>query len=149
MPLHHILIVDNDPIVALVTQRGLERLLAADVEVTIAPSPGAAWLRCLRNTIDLVIVDPGPQSRSTVALIKALHEERPQVPVLALTAYDTPRLRSQLRSLGVQHYLAKPIELQDLAQTVRTALGMEGPVSTHTLERIGGGAIDTGTLTVH
>ena len=129
MPLHHILIVDSDPTVALVTQRGLERLLAADVEVAIAPSPGAAWLRCLRNGIDLVIVDPGSQSRSTVALIKALHEERPQVPVLALTAYDTPRLRTQLRSLGVQHYLAKPIELLDLARAVRTALGMDAAVN--------------------
>ena len=125
MSLQHILIVDNDPTVALVTQRGLERLLTTDVEVAIAPSPGAAWLRCLRNGIDLVIVDPGPQIRSTVALIKALHEERPQVPVLALTAYDTPRLRAQLRALGVQHYLAKPIELQDLAQTVRTALEVD------------------------
>jgi len=129
MPLHHILIVDNDPTVALVTQRGLERLLDADVDVAIAPSPGAAWLRCLRNGIDLVIIDPGAQTQSTVALIKALHEERPQVPVLALTAYDTPRLRAQLRALGVQHYLAKPVELLDLALTVRTALGMTAAAS--------------------
>lgn len=128
IPSHHILIVDNDPTVALVTQRGLERLLTTNVDVSIAPSPGAAWLRCLRNDVDLVIVDPGQHNRSIVALIKALHEERPQVPILALTAYDTPRLRTLLQALGVQHYIAKPVEIQDLVQTVRKVLEIKKPV---------------------
>lgn len=124
MPLRQILIVDNDPSAALVTERGLQRLLQSEAEVMTAPSAGAAWLRCVREGVDLVIVDPSPQSRAVIALIKALREEHPQVPVLVLTAYDTPLLRSQLRDLGVRHYLAKPLELLELAQVVRDALGL-------------------------
>lgn len=120
--LQHILIVDNDPSAALVTQQGLQFLLGGDVEVILAPSPGAAWLRCVRGAVDLLIVDPSPQSRAAAALVKALHDERPQIPILVLTAYDTPRLRSQMKSLGVRHYLAKPVDLVELKNTVSGAL---------------------------
>jgi DNA-binding NarL/FixJ family response regulator len=122
---HHILIFDGDPTVALVTQRGIERLLPVAVEVAIALSPGDARQHCLENAVDLLIVDPGAQSQAAVSLIKSLHEQRPQIPVLALTAYDTPRLRTQLRSVGVRHYLAKPVELRDLAQMVCAVLGID------------------------
>ncbi|MBK9714006.1 MAG: response regulator [Kouleothrix sp.] len=120
----HILIVDNDPTAALVTQRGLQRLLdASKAEVEIAPSPGAAWLRCLREQVDLLIIDPSPESGAASALVKALHVDRPDIPVMVLTAYDTPRLRAQMRTLGVQNYLAKPVDLHDLGQAVQLVVG--------------------------
>ncbi|PMP82584.1 MAG: response regulator [Roseiflexus castenholzii] len=120
--MQHILVVDNDPVAAMVTQQGLQRLLGKDVEVALAPSPGAAWLRCMREAVDLVIVDPSPPSRAAAALIKALHDERPHIPVVVLTAYDTPRLRTQMKRLGVRYYLAKPIELAELKNTVSGVL---------------------------
>ncbi len=122
MSLRHIEIVDSDPTAALVTQRGLQVLLDTEVEVTVAPSPDAAWLDCLKEEVDLLIIDPNPQSRAATSLVKALRAYRPHVPVLVLTAYDTPRLRAQMQTLGVQHYLAKPIDLLDLNEVVRTAL---------------------------
>jgi len=125
-PVQHMLIVDSDPTVALVTQRGLQRALGADVEVTVAPSAGAAWLRCMRANIALVIVDPSPQDRAAGALVKALRAERPDIPVLVLTAADTPRLRAEMRALGVQHYFAKPLTLREIEYGVRASLGMNG-----------------------
>lgn len=122
MSLRHIEIVDSDPTAALVTQRGLQVLLDADVKVTVAPSPEAAWLDCLKEEVDLLIIDPNPQSHAATSLVQALRAYRPHVPVLVLTAYDTPRLRAQMQTLGVQHYLAKPIDLLDLNEVVRTAL---------------------------
>ncbi len=122
--LQHILVVDNDPVAAMVTQQGLQRLLGKDVEVALAPSPGAAWLRCMREAVDLLIVDPSPPSRAAAALIKALHDERPHIPVVVLTAYDTPRLRAQMKRLGVRHYLAKPVGLAELKNTVSGVLAL-------------------------
>lgn len=123
MPPRHIEIVDGDPAAALVTQRGLQILLDTEADITVATSPNAAWLRCLNEEVDLVIIDPSPQSREATSLLEALRAYRPQLPVLVLTAYDSPRLRAQMRRLGVQHYLAKPIDLLALKQAVRTALG--------------------------
>ena len=128
MAAHHIAIFDTDPTVALITQRGIERMLAEGVEVVVVSSPHAAREYCLDHEVDLLIVDPGAQSQSTVAMLKSLHDERPDITMLALAAYDTPRLRTQLRLAGVQHYLAKPIELRDLAQTVRAVLGIDQTV---------------------
>jgi two-component system OmpR family response regulator len=129
MPQQRILIVDSDPTAALVTQGGLQRFLGPEVAVTIAPSPGAAWLRCLRDGVELLIVDPSPQSQAAALLIKALHDQRPDVPVFVLTAYDTPRLRTQMRALGVQDYLAKLVDLMKLVQSVRVVLNREGVTS--------------------
>ncbi|HMO57438.1 MAG TPA: response regulator [Roseiflexaceae bacterium] len=123
MAVPHILIVDNDPAAALVTQRGLQMLIGSEATIDLAHSAGAAWLSCVRGEVSLLIVDPGGTDRSTAALVKALHNERPNLPVLVLTAYDTPRLRNQMRNLGVKFYLAKPIDLPELHKIVTVAVG--------------------------
>lgn len=132
----HILIVDSDPTAALVTQRGLQRIYEHAAEVEIAASPDAARQRCLDDRIDLLIVDPAPETGAAPALVKALHTECPDLPVVVLTAYDTPRLRAQMQKLAVRGYLAKPIELSDLGAVVRRvanlspeAPGMESSVA--------------------
>jgi len=112
-----ILIFDSDPAAALVTQHGLQRL-QPNTEVTTATSAGHAWLDCLHQSVDLLIIDPSPANSAAAALIKALRTDRPNTDVLVLTAYDTPRLRAQMRALGVKHYLAKPVDLRELGHEV-------------------------------
>jgi DNA-binding NarL/FixJ family response regulator len=119
MAQQRILIVDSDPVAALVSAQGLQRLLAPDVQVTTAPSVDTAWRHCLREPIDLLIIDPNPQLQAASALISRLSADYPTVAVLVLAAYDTPRLQKQMRALGVQHYIAKSVELRQLAATVR------------------------------
>lgn len=130
MPLQHIQIVDNDPTAALVTQLGLQARLKSEVHVTIAtarnhtqpPQPATD-----NDTVDLLIVDPGAQSQAATRLVKSLQSDRPQTTVLVLTAYDSPLLRNQMRLLGVEHYLTKPIDLIDLEQAVRQVLEKPQP----------------------
>ena len=112
-----ILIFDSDPAAALVTQHGLQRLQPG-TEVTTATSAGDAWLSCLHHAIDLLIIDPSPANSAASALIKALRTDRPNTDVLVLTAYDTPRLRTQMRTLGVTRYMAKPVDLRELGHEV-------------------------------
>ncbi|MCG8352241.1 MAG: response regulator [Chloroflexales bacterium] len=135
MPSRRIAIVDNDPTAALVTQRGLQKLLNGDVKVTVAPSPNAAWMDCLNEEVDLVIVDPSPQGGAATSLVRVLRRYRPQIPVLVLTAYDSPGLRKQMRTFGVESYLAKPVDLRDLGQTVRTVL-REAPLQQAVLHQL-------------
>lgn len=120
-----IIIVDDDPTVALVTQHGLQRLLVGDVSIEVAPTPADALAECLHEHVDLLIVDPNPEASPAAALVKSLHINRPDMPVLVLTAYDTPRLRAQMRALGVRHYLAKPVELHDLGSLVSSAVALK------------------------
>ncbi len=119
----YIRIVDSDPTAALVTQLGLQARLDDDIDVTVAPGTGRHQSRNgWYDDIDLLIVDPGAQTQAAIRLIKTLKATCPQTPILVLTAYDSPLLRSQMQRLGVQHYLAKPIDLEDLEQVVRYVL---------------------------
>ena len=123
-----ILIFDNDPAAALVTQHGLQRL-QPNTEVTTTTSAGDVLLSCLHKSVDLLIIDPSPANSAASALIKALRTDRPDTDVLVLTAHDTPRLRAQMRALGVEHYLAKPVDLRELGHEV--ALLMEPRTGTN------------------
>ncbi len=128
MPAKNIQIFDQDPAAALITQRGLQAMLGDRLVISIAPTANAAWLACAKGNVDLLIVDPGMRSGPATSLIRAVRSYRPQIPILVLTAYDTLGLRSQMRSLGVVYYAAKPIELRDLLPTVTAAL--QPPVTT-------------------
>jgi DNA-binding NarL/FixJ family response regulator len=126
MPLRYIQIVDSDPTAALVTRLGLQALLKPEVEVTVAASPLSDEEHATHNgnggELDLLIVDPGAQFQAATRLVRTLRHGCPHTPVLILTAYDSPLLRSQMQALGVRHYLAKPIDLFELEQVVREVL---------------------------
>jgi DNA-binding response OmpR family regulator len=106
----------------MITQRGLQSLLGDRYNVTIASTPNAAWLVCAHGNVDLLIVDPGSGGGSASALVRAVHAFRPLTPILVLTAYDTPGLRTKMRDLGVSYYAAKPIDFKDLLPIVTSAL---------------------------
>jgi DNA-binding NarL/FixJ family response regulator len=124
MPLRHIQILDSDPTAALVTQLGLQARLKTEAEITIATFPGQheRYNDNNHNIVDLLIVDPGAQSQAAASLVKTLKTDCPHTPMVILTAYDSPLLRSQMRLLGVEHYLAKPIDLFEIEQVVRHVL---------------------------
>lgn len=124
MTLRQIQILDDDPTAAMVTQRGLQVLLQpeADVNVRVATSPDDVLQSCLNEPIDLVIIDPDPRNGIASRLISSVRHYRPEIQVLILTAHDTPRLRTQMRDLGVHSYLAKPVELIELSRVVRELL---------------------------
>lgn len=131
MDTRHILIVDTDIAAALVTQHGLQRALGAAFSVITAASKSIEQVRSTYDAIDLLIIDPSSQNHTSQGLIKLFHEVYPKASVLILTAYDTPRLRREMRDLGIMHYLSKPIDLKRLELGVRLALGLEKIQSSH------------------
>ena len=129
MPSRQIYIVDDDSVAALITQRGLQTMLDGQFTILVASSPNAAWLVCATDQVDLLIVDPNPHSSATLSLLRAVRAFRPHIPLLVLTAYDTPGLRAKMRELGVIHYVAKPIDLRDLLPVVYAALTVDPPTA--------------------
>ena len=117
-----ILILDSNPSAALVTQRGLQMLLGDSADVQMVHTVQAGLTACRNGAVALVIVDPHPRSNAAIDFIRQLNEEQSAVGILVLTAYDTPRLRAQMRELGVKGYLAKPVDLVDLHRLVSQLL---------------------------
>jgi DNA-binding NtrC family response regulator len=104
-----LLLVDDEP-----AQRRLVGAIAARAGWrTIFADNGREALNVLRTEegllLDAVLIDEYGPGESTVDLISALHERRPGLPILLLTAHGTIDVAVQAMRAGASDYLIKPI----------------------------------------
>jgi DNA-binding NtrC family response regulator len=124
-----ILILDHDSAAANVTSLGLKHAFGTNAQVIIAHSPKTARHVYATQPIDMVIIDPLALATEMLRLLTDLQQNYPEIILLVLTSYDTPRARRQLSDLGIQHYLAKPIDLATVLPTVNQLLHAKLAVS--------------------
>jgi ELWxxDGT repeat protein len=79
-------------------------------------------LRAPIQPIDVVLLDTHLPDVNGIQLCQRLRELYPALPVLVCTGEAEPAEVAQLLKLGVQHYLRKPIVLNELLTTVRSLL---------------------------
>jgi DNA-binding response OmpR family regulator len=75
--------------------------------------------RALDERYDLVILDLGLPSMDGLSVLEGLKRERPEVPVLILSARSDLRTRLAAFSFGASDYLEKPFAFDDLLARVR------------------------------
>ena len=63
---------------------------------------------------DLVVLDISLPGKSGLEMVSGLRKRRKDVPVLALTARDTTKQKVEGLNAGVDDYLVKPFELEEL-----------------------------------
>jgi CheY-like chemotaxis protein len=116
-----ILLVDDEEIVREVLEKGLQRL---GYRVSPAPSGQIALARfeASPNTFDLVITDQTMPQMSGLQLCAALHEQRPDLPVILATGYSPEVAGRDAASLGLVGILTKPINFAELTRLIRRAL---------------------------
>jgi PAS domain S-box-containing protein len=117
-----ILLIDDDPddraLARLVLERELPRF--AIEEVADAPAFGRA---CGRRSFDLVILELKLGWADGLALLTALKEDWPEVPVIPFTRVGDAETAVRAMRLGAADYLVKgPAAFLRLPQAVRTAL---------------------------
>jgi DNA-binding response OmpR family regulator len=78
--------------------------------------------RALDEQYSLVILDLILPSMDGLSVLRALSSERPQVPVLILSARSDLRTKLAAFSLGACDYLEKPFAFDELLARVRTQL---------------------------
>jgi PAS domain S-box-containing protein len=121
-----ILLLDDDPddraLARIVLERELPRF--AVEEVADAPAFGRA---CGRRSFDLVILELKLGWADGLALLTALKEDWPEVPVIPFTRVDDAETAVRALRLGAADYLVKsPAAFLRLPQIVRTALDPAG-----------------------
>ncbi len=116
---HTILVVEDEHNMQLVIRMALEdagfRVLAAD-------SAEQAQAMLSDPDLSVVLTDlklPGMRGEELVALCK---KERPEVPVIVLTAFGSIRSAIECIQAGAADYLTKPFEAEELLMAIQGAL---------------------------
>jgi CheY-like chemotaxis protein len=75
---------------------------------------------------DLIIMDlnmPHLDGLSTTERIRQFREKQSQVPIVAITAFDTFGMKEAALQAGCNEYLLKPLDLDQLGTLLRNHLG--------------------------
>src|SRR5260221_3489489 len=121
-----ILIVDDDA-----GQRSLlNSFLNGQGFETVPVSSGERALEVLgQQEFAMMISDVRMPGISGLETLRRLRKVRPALPVLLVTAYADIRDAVVAMRDGAVNYLEKPIDLDELLTSVRTAVGLEGAVA--------------------
>ncbi len=120
-----ILIVDDDPAVLhslelLLKQAGFGSIGALD--------PKSALAHLDRPDLELVLQDMNFSRRTTgeegLALLSAIKERRPGLPVILITAWGSIDLAVRGMKAGAADFVTKPWENEQIVRSVRTALNL-------------------------
>ena len=115
-----ILVVDDD----FDTRKMIVRMLQSVGDVREAEDGEAALEALLEKRPDLLITDVMMRRMDGIELTKHLKGDPNlhNVPVIVVTAKNTPRDVVEAINAGARHYITKPFSPQDLLQKVRRAL---------------------------
>ncbi len=124
----NILVVDDDQdILKLISMR----LVAAGHNTTTASNGVEAMSAISLHRPDLVISDLRMPAMDGMALLEAVHNAHPTLPVIILTAHGSIPDAVRATQRGVFGFLTKPFDSQELLQQVSAALRLSG---THHVE---------------
>lgn len=115
MKLPPLLVVDDEKNMRLT----LETVLRDEgYDVLLADSAEAALKRLAEHEVFLIISDARLGGMSGYDFLKEVVKRHPQIPVLIITAYATPKLAVEAIKNGAVDYLAKPFEPGELLHAV-------------------------------
>ena len=123
----YILVVDDEPDVeALFRQQFRRDLRAGRFQMEFAPSASDA-LRLASEVRDpsliLILSDINMPGMSGLEMLPRVREERPDVPVIMITAYGDAETRRKAIERGAVGLLTKPLDFALLRHEIDTRLG--------------------------
>lgn len=120
-----VLLAEDDPINTVMTMDMLESL---GYRATIVEN-GADALRALaQEEFDCLLMDIQMPEMDGITATRAIRAapalgEKSSIPIIALTAHALPGDRERFLAAGMDDYLAKPVEYDDLAGVLARAMG--------------------------
>jgi len=136
-----VLVIEDEPGIVDFLERGLE---AQGFEVCAETDGVAGTERALSENVDLVILDVMLPDCDGLQVLAALHDAKPSLPVIILTARSEIEHRVKGLDAGAVDYLTKPFSLNELAARVRAQLRVAAQAPQTT---VGVGDIEVDLLT--
>lgn len=120
-----ILLVDDEEAVIFVGQKILSHLGYKVFSRTSSLEALEAF-RAQPQQFDLVIVDQSMPNMTGTELARELIAIRPDIPIILCTGFHKDASRQRIRDFGIRDLIIKPIDMQEVARTIRTVLSERG-----------------------
>ncbi|MBQ7373559.1 MAG: response regulator transcription factor [Clostridia bacterium] len=140
----HVLVVDDDKNIRYVIKEILE---TAQYTVSTAINGEDAFDVLIREHIDLVIVDIMMPTMDGYEFTKELREFNEDIPVLMVSAKQLPEDRKKGFMVGIDDFMSKPIDAEELLLHVKALLRRAKIVSERKLQ-VGKVVLDYDSYTV-
>jgi two-component system OmpR family response regulator len=114
-----ILLIEDEPGIVDFLQRGLR---AQGYEVSTALDGDSGLEKALSADVSLVVLDMMLPGRSGLDVLRTVHDAKPGLPVIVLTALGDVEHRVTGLDAGAVDYLTKPFSLTELAARIRAQL---------------------------
>src|SRR3954451_9567691 len=106
----HVLLVEDDPRVARVVERGLTE---AGHQVVVAPDGAEALARAETDRFELIVLDVLLPAIDGLEVCRRLRQQRRRTPILMATARDAAPDRVAALCAGADDSLVKPFALDE------------------------------------
>ena len=116
-----ILFVDDEESMVNLNHQRLERL-GYLVKSTTKPLEALEWFKAEPDGFDVIITDMTMPRMTGDRLTKEILTIRPQMPVIICTGYSERMSAKKAKAFGVSKYIEKPIDLRNLASSLREVL---------------------------
>ncbi len=114
-----LLVVDDEPRIRRIVEMALED---RGFDVITAASAEEAHDLMAKQAVDLVVADLQLPGRSGLELLADVRRERPEVPVILITAYGTVESAVEAIKAGAFDYVLKPFGMEELEALIVRAL---------------------------
>ena len=122
MPNKRILLVEDD----FMNMRLAQHVLEIEGYTVVKAATGQEALKQIESTLpDLILMDLQLPDMDGMTLVRILREKATtrDTTILALTAHAMKGDRERILQIGCNGYIAKPINVQEFINTVRSYLG--------------------------
>ena len=91
-------------------------------EVDVAADGAEGLRKALENTPDLILMDFEMPKMTGVEVLRRLRKKNKELPVILMTSHGSEQIAVEVFRLGVQDYIMKPFDPQDMVDAINRAL---------------------------
>ena len=121
----HALVVDDSPAMRKQLSYALQRVMGMDA--TEAGDGADAWRKLAAASFDLVITDINMPMMDGLKLVSMVRSggTHQRVPIVVITTESAEADRRRAMALGASAYLVKPVQAQQVVETVKALLRLD------------------------
>ncbi len=121
----HALVVDDSPAMRKQLSYALQRVIGVDT--TEAEDGADAWRKLAGSSFDILITDINMPLMDGLKLVSLVRQGGPhqRIPIVVITTEGAEADRRRAMALGASAYLVKPVQAQQVVDTVRTLLRLD------------------------